>query len=222
MSISTSVIDNIGRITLDDGKANALSIEWFDMFAKALDEIVSVEAKMVLISGRPKFFSGGLDLKALGQLDAAGIKLLTLKFATTVLKLYGLPVPTVGLVTGHAIAGGFMLASACDFRFGLNGPFKYQLNEVAIGIAVPHWFQAVCESALSKPAFESMALSARAISPQEMLNTGFLSALDENIPDMNARGDAFAAHLAQLDTNAFAASKAMLRAERISSALQSL
>jgi enoyl-CoA hydratase/carnithine racemase len=33
------------------------------------------------------------------------------------LDLYTLPRPTVAALTGHTVAGGFILASCCDYRF---------------------------------------------------------------------------------------------------------
>src|SRR5207245_4150605 len=58
-------------------------------------------------------------------------------FRATHLALLALPKPTVAMVNGHAIAGGLVLALACDYRLGLDGDYKIGLNEVAIGASYP-------------------------------------------------------------------------------------
>lgn len=222
MSLTCQITDNIARIITDDGKANVMTNEWLATFSKSLDDVCASGAKVLLMSGRPGFFSGGLDVKAVVQMDAAALTEQLNRFAKVALKLYGLPIPTIALITGHAIAGGFIMASACDYRIGINGPYKYQLSEIAIGIAIPRWLPTLFEASLTKPAFESIALSARILSPQDMLDNGFLTGLDDDIATQLTRADILAAHLAQLSAKAYADTKAMMRGERIKQTLAEL
>ena len=222
MSLNCQITNNIARITMDDGKANVMTTEWINIFTKTLDEACASGAKVLLLSGRPKFFSGGLDVKAVTAMDAAGLKKHLAHFARAVFKLQLLPMPTVGLITGHAVAGGFILSSACDFRIGLDGPYKYQLTELALGIALPEWLPIIFEPSLPKPAFESIALSARTLSPQEMKDNGFLLSLDRELSELTARGDMLAAQLAELSTTAYADSKMMMRGARVKQAIAGL
>src|SRR5207245_10148347 len=53
------------------------------------------------------------------------------------LALLALPQPTVAMVNGHTIAGGLVLALACDYRLGVDGDYRIGLNEVAIGASYP-------------------------------------------------------------------------------------
>lgn len=222
MSLSCTITDGIARISTDDGKANVMTNEWLTDFSRSLDTVCASNAKVLLMSGRPKFFSAGLDAKAIVQMDAAALEKQLRFFGQVALKLLGLPVPTLAVVTGHAIAGGFIMASACDYRVGLNGPYKYQLSEIAIGIAIPNWLPAIFEASLSKAAFESVALSARVLSPQDMYDNGFLTGLDADSAAQTERAEALAAQLAQLSTQAYAGSKTMMRGARIKQALINL
>lgn len=54
------------------------------------------------------------------------------------LALYTLPKPVVAAITGHAIAGGCILALCCDYRFISEGRKLMGLNEVKLGVPVPY------------------------------------------------------------------------------------
>lgn len=222
MSLSCEITNTIARITMDDGKANVMTTEWLNIFSNIMDDVCAKGARALIVSGRPKFFSGGLDVKAVTQMNAVELKSHLRHFAQVALKLHGLPIPTIAVISGHAIAGGFILASAFDYRIALDGPYKYQLSELAIGIAIPDWLPIIFESSLPRPALESIALSARILSPQEMLGYGFLTGIYDEISAVTDQAETLAAQLAQYSSSAYAASKEMLRSERIKRALASL
>jgi enoyl-CoA hydratase/carnithine racemase len=52
--------------------------------------------------------------------------------------LYTLPKPTIAALTGHAIAGGCVLALCCDYRFIAEGKKLMGLNEIKLGVPVPY------------------------------------------------------------------------------------
>jgi enoyl-CoA hydratase len=52
-------------------------------------------------------------------------------------RLYGLSVPTVAAINGHAIAGGLVLALACDWRVAIADGALFGLTEVSVGVAYP-------------------------------------------------------------------------------------
>jgi len=115
--------DSVARIGLDDGKANAMSVPWFDALGAALDRAEADGAGAIVIAGRAGFFSGGLDLKLLPTLSKDELRHLSESFARVMLRVHGLGIPTVAAVTGHAIAGGAVLAMACDARV-LTAPWR--------------------------------------------------------------------------------------------------
>ena len=97
-----------------------------------------------------------------------------------------------------------------------------QLTEIAIGIAIADWLPVLFEASLPRSVFESVALSARPLSPREMLDNGFLMGLETEPAAAARRTEALAAQLAQLSTEAYATSKAMMRSARIKSTLAGL
>ena len=56
--------DSVATITMDDGKANVMSVAMLSALNTALDKAVSDRA-VVVLTGRTGIFSGGFDLKTL-------------------------------------------------------------------------------------------------------------------------------------------------------------
>ena len=69
--VTYSIEDGIAQIAMDDGKANAMNWGFFEEMGKSMDQTENDGAKALVITGRPGFFSGGLDLKLLPTLSAS-------------------------------------------------------------------------------------------------------------------------------------------------------
>ena len=146
---SRDVGDGVRILILNRPPANAINAEFLSALGsqcKAAQEDENVRA--VIVQGNGKFFSGGLDLKEassgrnqMGNL--AGSR------DDGLFMLWTLPKPTIAMVNGHAIAGGVIIALACDFRFTQTGSHRFGLNEVAIGLAFPRGAFEIARLALS-------------------------------------------------------------------------
>lgn len=137
MSVTLERHGPVAVLTMDDGKANALRPDSMAALDAAFTEALDGGARALVIAGRPGFFSGGLDLKLLPTLPAEEQAEALRQLGRLLLRLYLLPVPTVAALTGHAMAGGALLALACDVRVGADGAFRMAVNEVAIGLPMP-------------------------------------------------------------------------------------
>ena len=65
--VSYEVVDGVAVITMDDGKANAVSSALQAGVNNALDR-AEADGLAVVLTGRPGFFSAGFDLKTLAKL----------------------------------------------------------------------------------------------------------------------------------------------------------
>ena len=222
MRIGYQLRDGIAWITLDDGKANAMSLAWFAELGAALDRALADDAGALLVRGRPRFFSGGLDLKLLPTLSPAELRELSETFARTFLRIHALPIPTLACVTGHAVAGGAVLAFACDARFATEGPFRIQMNEVAIGIPLPSWMVFIGESAIPATSRNEFLLHARAYSPAEALARGIVDGVGATPEETERLAGERAKALLALDRPAYAESKRRLREAGTARALERL
>jgi enoyl-CoA hydratase len=131
------------------------------------------------------------------------------------LRVFTFPIPTVAAVTGHAIAGGAMLAFACDLRVAAEGAFRLHLNEVAIGLPLPTWAIVLAQSAVPRRWHTEAILHARAYSPDEALERGIVDRVARPAAAAVEQARAAAAPLAALDQAAYAVSKARHRAMNV-------
>ncbi len=132
--------DSVRILELNHGVTNALNGELLKELEDCLVEIRNdpESSALVLTSANGKFFSAGFDLPELYPQEVSGFKEFFHSFNRICLDLYTLPRPTVAALTGHAVAGGFILASCCDYRFMAQGKKLCGLNEIQIGVPVPY------------------------------------------------------------------------------------
>ena len=127
-------------ITLAHGITNALSPELVTALTTCLKKVTndSCITGVVLSSSNDKFFSIGLDIPQLYDFDKKEFYAFYHAFNRMCITLYTLPKPTVAAVTGHAVAGGCILALCCDYRFIAEGRRLMGLNEIKLGVPVPY------------------------------------------------------------------------------------
>ena len=214
-----TIENNRANIAMDDGKANAMDFNYFEEMNSALTEIESSGSQVLIIKGRQGFFSGGLDLKLIPTLPPHDIDKLAETFAQTMLRVFLYPIPTVAICTGHAIAGGAMLAFACDRRYGMIGNYRIQMNEVAIGIPLPSWMLLIGTSAIP-PEFQTEALlHAKAYTPKEARDAGIFHGLIDNGEDLTVAIKSEVEALMSLNIPAYSTSKKRLREKEIKEVL---
>lgn len=210
--VTTDSADGVTMITMDDGKANALSFEMFAGINEALDRCEAA-GDVALIAGRPGRFSGGFDLGVLTAFSEESAVLLRTGFELS-LRLLSFPRPVVVAVTGHAYAmGGFLVLSG-DHRIGVSDSgHRITANEVSIGMALPHAAIEVCRQRLTPSAFERATVLAEVFSPEEAVAAGWLDSLAPE-EDLLATARTKALALSTLDPGAHRVTKLRSR-ERI-------
>lgn len=194
----------IASLALDDGKANALGPALLSELDAALDR-AEKEAQALVLTGRAGRFSAGFDLSVLGGGGAAG-RALVQQGAELGLRLAEFPKPVVAACNGHALAMGAVLLLCADFRVGVRGAFKIGLNEVAIGMTLPHFAQELARARLSKRHLMRAAVHAEIYAPDDAVDAGFL---DETVEAeaLAATTRAHAERLAGLHPQSFIATR---------------
>jgi len=200
--------DGIATIAIDDGKANVMSVSMLRALDAALDKAAADKA-VVVIRGRTGMFSAGFDLTVFKRDPQELFEMLRAGAAITE-RLLSFPYPVVAVCTGHAIAMGAFLLLSADLRIGASVDAKIQVNEVQIGLTLPHFAIEVCRQRLSPAHFNLAAITATPYNPHQAVVAGFL---DEVVPAeslaavLKSRTD----HLRKLDAESFTATKLRLR-----------
>lgn len=212
----------VGVVTMDDGKANAMNDAFFTGIHAALDQALSAGVRAVVFKGRGKFYSAGLDLKLIPTLPPEQLVAFAARFGECMLRVYGFELPTVASMEGHAVGGGAVLAFACDHRVARDGRGGLQLNETAIGIALPSWAIAITQSAVSARWHAQLMLRARRFRWTEAFEAGLVDDLVPEAGGLDALTTTVASDLSLIDRAAYAETKRRLRGARIQLELERL
>jgi enoyl-CoA hydratase len=205
--VTTTVEDGVAVVRFDDGKVNVLSYAALDALDTALDQATAEAGAVALIGGK-RAFSAGFDLsvmqagldKAMGLVSRGG---------EVIIRLFQHPQPVVAAATGHALAAGVLLLSACDVRIGADTTAKIGLNETAIGMSLPLFAMELARFRLTPRAMTQGTLLAETYGPRDAVEVGWL---DQVLPAGQVEQAAIdeARRLGQLSAAAYAQSKALL------------
>lgn len=125
-------------VQMNRGKVNAINYEMVQELRQVFQDIENnEEVKGVILTGQPHYFSAGLDLFELFRYDKKQIHDFFDTFGSLYLQLLQFPKPFVSVITGHAPAGGCVLAVTSDNRYMAEGDqYRIRLNEVADNIQI--------------------------------------------------------------------------------------
>jgi enoyl-CoA hydratase len=209
--------DGIALVRIDRPPANALDLGLLEEAHAVLARLAADEPGAVVLVGREGFFSAGVDLKVAPTLDAEGQRAMVAGINRLFAGWYGFPRPVVCAVTGHAIAGGLILALCGDHRVG-STEGRLGLTELRVGIPYPAVAMAVVRAELTPAVARRLVLRAELVDPPRAQEWGLVDELAAP-GDVLPRALAVAGELAALPGRAYAAIKAQLRAGVLDAAM---
>jgi enoyl-CoA hydratase len=200
----------IAVLRLAHGKASALDTELLEALDRSLRELDEARPEAVVLTGTGSIFSAGVDL--LRVLDGgtgylAGFLPL---LARAVRRLFAFPRPVVAAVNGHAIAGGCILACACDLKIMAEGEGRIGVPELRVGVPFPVAPLEVLRFAVPPQHLQKLAYAGRTYGAAEALDWGLV---DELAPPERVLDRALeaAGQLAAIPPGSFELTKAQLR-----------
>jgi enoyl-CoA hydratase len=201
--------EGIAVLTLDRPPANAMDLALLGDLVEAVQRLAADVPPAVVVAGREGFFSAGADLKAVPDYGPAEQRAMVEAINAMALGVYGLPCPVVCAITGHAIAGGMVLALCGDHRVAATAG-RYGLTEVKVGVPYPQAAIGVVRAELPAPAARVLALGNRLVDAAECVRLG---AFDEALApgEVLDRALAVAQELAAMPAQVYARTKAELR-----------
>lgn len=168
---------DVSVIRLEGGKANAMTSELLDTIERSIDDFELSSARAAVITGYDRFFSAGLALPKLIDLDRPGMQAFIEKFARSMMRVFACEKPIVAAINGHALAGGCVLALMCDRRICVDDPaIRIGLIEVEIGIGLPAIVVEPLRAQVPPQSLVPIALEGRRFPPAEAVAAGLVHA----------------------------------------------
>lgn len=209
--VEVELKDSVAIISLCRGKVNALNEKMVEELQDRFKEIREDEAiGCVVLTGTGKFFSFGFDIPEFLSYPKESFVRYLLKFTKLCADVFLFPKPVIAALNGHTVAGGCMLATACDYRVVVDGKARIALNEIGFGSSVFAGSVEILRYCVGSAAAQEFLYSGRMYSPQEALKIGLVdrvSAPDDFSSEVSAVSEEYAAK----DRAAFASIKGLLR-----------
>jgi len=156
-------------LRLRHGKVNALDTELLRAITATMRDLDPAAA--AVITGHGTAFSAGVDLKRIVDGGQAYVREFLPALTETFLAVFGHPGPVVAAVNGHAIAGGCVLAAACDVRLMAGG--RIGLAELSVGVPFPTVALEIMRHAVG-PAVGHLVLTARLLDAAQAQSIGLI------------------------------------------------
>jgi 3,2-trans-enoyl-CoA isomerase len=181
--------------------------EMADCFGMLADDH---EVKAVIITGAGKFFSFGFDIPEFLRYTKVDFVRYLTKFTDFYTFLFLYPKPVVAALNGHTIAGGCMIAIACDYRIMVSGKAKIALNEINFGSSLFAGSVEMMKLLLGQRKAEEAAYSGAMYAAEEAYQRGLIDRIStEEALESDARNVALM--YASRDGVAFKSIKNLLR-----------
>ena len=212
-TITLTERDGVSLLTADRPPVNAMNLELLEELVATVEQLAGDVPAAVVLAGRPGAFSAGLDLKAVPAYEPAEQRRMVEGINAMALGVYGLRCPVVCAITGHAIAGGFVLAVCGDHRVA-SSEGRYGLTEVKVGVPYPQAAIGVVKAELPPHAARLMALGNELVDADRCVRLGaFDEALAADLVLPTAIEAAVA--LAAYPSGVYTRTKLELRAETL-------
>ncbi len=173
MSILDYKLDeNVAIITMNNGE-NRFNYVFFDTFHVLLDEIEEKKqiSSLIIRSSDKKIWSNGIDLDWINPIVEKEGPEAWPKFSKEMAKflhrIVTFPMTTFAAITGHAFAGGGILACACDYRYMRNDRGWLCFPEVDIKIPFKPFSNSILSKAIPRYILIDMQLSGRRLTAQD-------------------------------------------------------
>lgn len=201
-------------VRIEHGKANALDTDLMRDILGALGTLRSSGARAAVLTGTGAIFGAGVDLFRIVNGGAAYASEFVPALARLLTELFECPLPLVAAVNGHAIAGGCIVACACDYRVMADGKGTIGVPELLVGVPFPTAAIEIMRSVLAPHELQALVFTGRACPPEEALRRGLVHevvAPDQLLPRATEVGRQFAS----ISREVFSTTKLAMRGEAL-------
>jgi Delta3-Delta2-enoyl-CoA isomerase len=201
---------NIATVTISRGKVNAINREVVADLSRRFTELeADPSVKTIILTGSGKFFSFGFDVPEVLDWPRSDFTDFVRSFTQLYTSIFTCAKPVIAAINGHAVAGGCMLAIACDRRI-MSGDARIGLNELGFGSSVFAGSVEMLRFLTGSHNATEILTSAKLYSAEEARELGLV---EDAAGDLAGRVNAVASEMASKSGPAFADMKRLLRSE---------
>lgn len=212
--VTVSRNEGVATVRLAREKVNAINgdvvaclYETFEFLEK--DEGV----RAVVLTGTGKFFSFGFDIPEFLNYSKDAFSEYLTAFTRLYAYMFRFPKPVAAALNGHTVAGGCMLALACDHRVMIEGKAKISLNEIGFGSSVFAGSVEMLRYCVGSKNAQEALFSGRMYSAREALEIGLVDETAVSEEEVASLAFGAAQRLGSRDLRAFGSIKGLLRGE---------
>jgi enoyl-CoA hydratase len=196
----------IAVIRMAYGKVSAIDAEFCEVLTREFESMQTSPLQALVLTGTAPAFSAGVDLFKVLNGGADYLRRFLPAMESLFRTLLNLPKPVVAAVNGHAIAGGCILAAACDHRIMAAGTARIGVPELAVGVPFPALPFEIVGARVTPSVMRNLVYSGKVVEPGEALSLGLIDEIAE--PDaLIGRAIKVASDLAMIPPVTFALTK---------------
>jgi 3,2-trans-enoyl-CoA isomerase len=171
--ITTS--NGLATLTLDRGRSNPINHQMVKELVACIKQLNDDDnVGGLIITGKPGFFSSGIDLIEAYDYDEEQIKQFWIDFLALPGTLSAFKKPLIAAINGHSPAGGCVIALCCDYRVMVEGQFIIGLNEIPVGIIVPDGIFKLYSACVGERKAYQYILEGKLLNPTEAHSSGLV------------------------------------------------
>ncbi|MGY2736623.1 enoyl-CoA hydratase/isomerase family protein [Sphingomonas sp. UYP23] len=207
--VNFSSSGEVGSITIDNGAYNLIDQAFVSDLAQAAADAGDSDARVVTLRATGSDFCGGGHPDLFANKDKAQIRALIRTINQTYETIERLPVPTIAVVQGRAMGGGFELALRCDFLIAADDA-QFRFLEADYGVLPLAGGAQRLAARIGIAAASRSVLLSETIPASDLAKLGVLTVADRN--SLGQQADALSVRLGHGPTQAYAGTKRILAA----------
>jgi methylglutaconyl-CoA hydratase len=209
--VVTATTSGVMTLTLaDEERRNALSRELLSEFVDAIDLAEhDPDVRVVVVTNRGGVFCAGANLAERSSDQTSGREVRTIELSDLFERIRHSPLPFVGRINGHCVAGGVGLAAVMDISVAVDTAL-FGFTEVRIGVA-PAMISVVCLPKMRLADARSAFLRGNRFPADEAARMGLINQVASS-DGINAEITAILNDLLAGEPNALAAAKKLTTA----------
>lgn len=213
--IERTTRDELTILRMAHGKASALDLEFLRALIATFESETTSSARAVVLTGTGSIFSAGVDLFRILDGGKRYIAEFLAALDEALLSIFEFEKPLVAAVNGHAIAGGAVIAFACDRRVLARGRATIGVPELKVGVPFPEVPLEIVRHVLAPPTFQEAVYTGRIYSTEEAHGRALVDELCD--ADMLLeRACTIASELARIPAVSYALTKRYAQAHTLS------